>query len=152
MIKWLVFILFINQVFAYDITGKVIKIVDGDTFDVLDANHVTHRIRPDGIDAPERGQPFGKKSTQMLAALIAGKTVTNTCTKKDRYNRDICVVWLDGEDINRKMVERGGAWVYRKYYKDGDYYEAENKARKNHRGLWKTTEAKAIPPWEWRKR
>ena len=37
------------------VTGKVIHIVDGDTFDVLDAAHVTHRIRVSCMDTPEKG-------------------------------------------------------------------------------------------------
>lgn len=33
-----------------------------------------HRIRVDGIDAPEFKQPFGNRSQQSLAEICAGKT------------------------------------------------------------------------------
>ena len=46
------------------------------------------------------------------------------------------------------MVSIGAAWVYRKYYQGSDYYDAENDARDNHRGLWHNP--KPLPPWEWR--
>ncbi len=41
---------------ADTLTGKVVKITDGDTLYVLDANNKQHKIRLAGIDAPERRQ------------------------------------------------------------------------------------------------
>jgi len=41
---------------ADSLTGKVVKITDGDTLYVLDANYKEHKIRLAGIDAPERKQ------------------------------------------------------------------------------------------------
>ena len=42
---------------------KVIKTVDGDTIDVLTEDKKTIRLRFNGIDTPERGQPFGNNAT-----------------------------------------------------------------------------------------
>ncbi len=47
---------------ADSLTGKVVKITDGDTLYVLDANHKEHKIRLAGIDAPERKQAYGLAS------------------------------------------------------------------------------------------
>ena len=47
---------------ADTLTGKVIKITDGDTVHVLQDNHVKEKIRLAGIDAPERKQPHRKKA------------------------------------------------------------------------------------------
>ena len=44
--------------------GRVVRIADGDTLTVLERNQVQHRVRLAGIDAPERGQPFGERSRQ----------------------------------------------------------------------------------------
>ncbi|TDJ69099.1 MAG: hypothetical protein E2O38_14085 [Proteobacteria bacterium] len=44
---------------ADTLTGKVVKITDGDTLYVLDANYKEHKIRLAGIDAPERKQAYG---------------------------------------------------------------------------------------------
>jgi len=44
---------------ANSLTGKVVKITDGDTVYVLDANYKEHKIRLAGIDAPERKQAYG---------------------------------------------------------------------------------------------
>ena len=48
--------------FAETITGKVIGVMDGDTIEVLDAIKTPRRIRLEGIDAPEKAQPFSARS------------------------------------------------------------------------------------------
>jgi hypothetical protein len=53
---------------AEPLTGKVVSVTDGDTVRVLDAANVQHKVRLDGIDAPERGQPFGTVARDRLAA------------------------------------------------------------------------------------
>ncbi len=146
--------LFSTLTFAenYQITGKVIKITDGDTVTVMTTDHSKYKIRLSGIDAPERKQPFGKKSKQMLSRFIGKKMITAKCTGKDRYKRHICTIYLNGNDINAEMVANGGAWVYRKHYKGSYYYTLENQAKVKKLGLWRTSEAQAIPPWQWRHR
>ncbi len=42
--------------FADSLTGKVVKITDGDTLTILDANYQEHKIRLAGIDAPEQSR------------------------------------------------------------------------------------------------
>ncbi len=42
--------------FADTLTGKVVKVADGDSITVLDNTNTQHRIRLQGIDAPETGQ------------------------------------------------------------------------------------------------
>ena len=56
-----------------EISGKVIKIVDGDTYDILLDNLTTKRIRMEGIDAPERGMPFYKVAKDYLGTLCFGQ-------------------------------------------------------------------------------
>lgn len=56
-----------------DIEGKVVRILDGDTLDVLQEGNKISRIRLEGIDAPEKSQPYGQRSRQMLTMLTANK-------------------------------------------------------------------------------
>ncbi len=58
---------------ADSLTGKVVKITDGDTLYVLDANYKDHKIRLAGIDAPERKQAYGLASRKHLASIVAGQ-------------------------------------------------------------------------------
>jgi endonuclease YncB( thermonuclease family) len=73
--------------FAATLTGKVVKVADGDSITVLDNTNTQHRIRLQSIDAPEKGQPFGNASRKHLASLVAGKEVTVQWDKRDRYRR-----------------------------------------------------------------
>jgi len=65
--------LFPSFAIAGVLEGTVVKIADGDTITVLDSNKVQHRVRIAGIDAPEKGQPFGNASRKRLGELVARK-------------------------------------------------------------------------------
>lgn len=54
------------------LVGKVVAIADGDTITVLDLNNTQHRIRLQGVDAPESKQAFGARSKQSLSDLVFG--------------------------------------------------------------------------------
>ena len=54
---------------------KVIKTIDGDTIDVLTADKKTIRLRFNGIDTPERGQPFGNNATAFVSSTVGGQMV-----------------------------------------------------------------------------
>jgi len=60
---------------VHELTGKVVSVADDDTITVLDSDNVQHKIRLFGIDAPERGQAFGTKSREALAAAVHEKNV-----------------------------------------------------------------------------
>jgi len=47
---------------------RVVSVHDGDTLRAIDEGQVEQRIRLAGIDAPERGQPFGNVTRERLAA------------------------------------------------------------------------------------
>lgn len=80
--------------------GKVIRVLDGDTIEVLQVNNERTRIRLNGIDAPEKKQDFGQRSRQFLSRQLAQQFVTITGDETDRYGRLLGTVWLNGQDIN----------------------------------------------------
>jgi len=137
------------------LTGKVVKITDGDTLHVLDANHQEHKIRLAGIDAPERKQAYGLASRKHLASIVAGQQVTIEYQKRDRYGRIVGKVWVNGMDACLEQVKAGFAWHYKKYQHEQSledqklYADAKNKARHERLGLWR--ENNPIPPWEYRR-
>ena len=133
------------SLFAF--SAKVIKISDGDTITILQ-NKTQIKVRLYGIDAPELKQPYGKKSKQFLANLIAGKVVEVEENGKDRYKRTLGIIYHKGQDINAQMVLNGYAWAYVKYSRM--YVDQEKTARENKRGLWQSSDP--TPPWVWRKR
>ncbi len=98
---------------ADSLTGKVVKITDGDTLYVLDANYKEHKIRLAGIDAPERKQAYGLASRKHLASIVAGQQVRIEYQKRDRYGRSVGKVLLDGFDACLEQVKAGFAWHYK---------------------------------------
>jgi endonuclease YncB( thermonuclease family) len=134
--------------------GRVVGITDGDTIVILAEGNVQHKIRLQGIDAPERGQPYGTKSKQHLSDLVAGRFVTVEYDKRDRYGRIVGKVLIGGEDTCLEQISSGYAWHYKKYQNEQTetdrqlYSETEIEAREAKRGLWQ--DPHAIPPWEYR--
>lgn len=137
------------------ITGKVVGVSDGDTITVLDEQKRQHKIRLDGIDAPESSQDFGSRSKQSLSDLVFSQVVTVTSSKKDRYDRTVGKVTLEGRDINLEQLNCGLAWFYRAYARELSrddavaYERAENDAKAGKRGLW--ADPSPTPPWEFRR-
>src|SRR5574343_1337369 len=67
----------INQEIEY----KVVKVIDGDTFEIVVDNE-NLKVRMIGVDTPETVDPrkivqcFGKEASAYLTTLLTGKTVT----------------------------------------------------------------------------
>jgi endonuclease YncB( thermonuclease family) len=111
----------------------------------------TIRIRLNGIDAPERGQPFGNNAKRFVSESVGGQTVRIVTHGEDRYERVIGDIYRDDELINLALVKAGLAWHYVKYAPDNTALrDAEQQAREMNSGLWSSSHG-AIPPWEWRK-
>jgi endonuclease YncB( thermonuclease family) len=132
-------------------TGKVIKVLDGDTLHVLYHGGAL-KVRLSEIDTPERGQPWYQRAKDTLAEKVAARVVSVEEVDRDRYGRLVGKVWLDGRDINREMVAGGHALVYRRYLRDPSLLEDENRAQEALLGLWRLPETQRTPPWEWRRR
>ena len=52
--------------------GRVARVVDGDTYDVLSGG-VVYRVRLLGVDAPEPDPPFGPQAADLVARLLGPK-------------------------------------------------------------------------------
>lgn len=147
--------LLFGSALADTITGRVVGVADGDTLTVLDSSKKQHKIRLDGIDAPEKAQPFGQRSKQSLSDLAYNRHVQVETHKSDRYGRVVGKVLLDGTDLNLVQINRGLSWHYKAYAHEQTredrlrYATAEEIARRERRGLWR--DAEPTPPWDWRK-
>ena len=140
---------------AETLTGRVLSIADGDTLTILTADEKQHRIRLDGIDAPERTQPYSQRSRQSLAELAHQQEAVADCQKVDKYQRNVCVVRVHGVDVGLEQVKRGMAWHFKRYEAEQSpenrsiYAAAEREARAAaKRGLW--LDPAPVAPWEFR--
>lgn len=162
-----ILLLFPQRASGAELQGTVVGISDGDTLTVLDAARVTHRIRLNGIDAPEKGQPFGARAKEQLAALAFGKPVVVTWIKHDRYGRIVGQVRLvaspsctssgcpQSGDVGLALIEAGLAWHYKRYQGEQSaedrqrYARAEDDARARRLGLWH--DPHPVAPWDYRR-
>ena len=119
--------------------AKVVRVIDGDTFVIGTGEHV----RMLGINAPEMKTDLGEPAKEHLLALIDGKTVDlepdHISNNKDVYGRLLRYVYLDGVDIDKKMVTDGWAIAFLKYPfdKEEEYKQEETKAKTATLGIWK---------------
>lgn len=134
---------------AHTLKGKIVRVTDGDTVVLLDSTNTQHRIRLNGIDAPERGQPYGTKATNFVKELAAGKQATVEYENKDRYGRILGTLYVGDKNINEELLKAGLAWHYKFYNKDKRLADLEKEAKEKKLNIW--SEKNPIEPYRWRK-
>ena len=127
----------------------VVGISDGDTIRVRCADQPQIAVRLAQIDAPEKAQPFGQRSKELLSMLCFGKQAEIRPSTRDRYGRTIARVICARTDANAAMVRSGMAWAYTRYLTDPQIQAMEVIARRERLGLW--ADAHPVAPWEWRR-
>ena len=131
-------------------TGKVIKIADGDTFTILIEDNKQVKVRFHGIDCPESKQDFGTRAKQFTSELAFSKVVNVQIKNIDRYGRTIGIVVLpDGKILNEELLRVGLAWHYKHYDKSEKFAALENQAKASKVGIWSMNNQ--IAPWEFRR-
>jgi endonuclease YncB( thermonuclease family) len=129
------------------IVGKVIKIQDGDTYDLLREDKTTLRIRMEGIDAPEKGMPFYRVSKKYLGELCLNQTIKVLKMSEDHHGRTVAYSFLDdGRELSREMLKAGLAWHYKEYNSEEELSDLETEAQNAKRGLW--VYDNPMSPWE----
>ena len=140
----------VHDAAAAELLGRVTAVHDGDTL-TLSSDAGKLRIRLDGVDAPEPGQPYARSARRSLAALCAGKAAKVVERGKDDDGRVLGSVTCGEVDVNAEQVRRGLAWVHLRYLPLGSpLYEFEANARLRGVGLWRGKSP--VPPWEFRAR
>lgn len=144
----------IVETYTCSLFGKVTKVSDGDTIEVLDSEKTRHKIRLAGIDAPEKKQSFSNAAQKHLANLVAGKEVCIAGGEKDKYQRIVGTVIINKTSANASLVALGYAWHYKKFENEQTatertvFAQFEKEARSNTLNLWSNTSP--IAPWDWR--
>ena len=139
-----------------ELTGRVLWVYDGDTLKIENIG----KVRLIGIDTPE-SQASSKDYFYIKSFSITEKRLRKIAkqakyynihnlkdrrvsleldqTHRDKYDRLLAYVYLpDGRMLNRILLQKGLATVFRRYdfqYKK-DFLEAEAKARNGKLGLW----------------
>lgn len=115
--------------------GKCLAVLDGDTVGVSKDGPAI-RIRIEGIDCPERDQPFAEQAKAFTANLIAGKAVTVVEKEKDVYGRTVARIFVDRRDVSVELLKAGLATHYKQYNSDWLLAALEKQAKVDKVGMW----------------
>ena len=131
-----------------DKTFKVVSVVDGDTIRV-DYDGKEELVRLIGINTPEVDGPYtekecyGDEASVFAKEKLTGQWVTleadSSQSDRDKYDRLLRYVSLDGEDFGKLSISRGYAYEFtynNPYSKQGEYRTAQDDAKRSKRGLW----------------
>ena len=88
-----------------------------------------HKVRPNGLYAPQKKQAFGAKSKTRLGELVTGKDMVVEWKEKVPYGHVLAKVVQGGVNVNLQMVKEGPAWHYRNYSKSIELSMAEAEAK-----------------------
>jgi endonuclease YncB( thermonuclease family) len=131
--------------------ARVSRSIDGDSL-AIEERGKTYQVRLWGIDAPEWGQPFSVEAREVSRKLVKGRRIIIRPQYRDRYDRIVAIVEVNGQLLNEEMVRRGMAWVSNRYCNEdicNDWRDLEKTARQDGTGLWADDDA--VAPWEWKK-
>ncbi|WP_151087445.1 thermonuclease family protein [Hymenobacter baengnokdamensis] len=136
--------------------GRVVRVVDGDTYDVL-AGGAVRRVRLLGVDAPEHDQAFGAQATDSVRQLLwPERRVWLTRQGLDLYGRMLATVRLPVASgpalaLDSLLVVRGWAWAWDPTRRLAARAAQQAAAIAGGRGLWKCGAGEALLPSQWRK-
>ncbi|MGY4646258.1 thermonuclease family protein [Mycobacterium sp. URHB0021] len=131
-------------------TATVLRVVDGDTIDVIDDRRGRLRIRVLGIDAPEATKKvgcWGPQATEFAKSALLGARVAiitdPTQDQHDRYGRTLSYLDLEkanGWDYSIEAARNGAAHAYvygnSPVSRAAEIAAAEQEAKAAGRGLW----------------
>lgn len=94
---------------------KVKRVIDGDTIELTDGR----RVRYIGINAPEMTDKrkgvlcFAQMAKAENQKLVENKTIElqKDVSDKDKYDRLLRYVWVDGKMINLELIQNGFAKI-----------------------------------------
>lgn len=137
--------------------GEVVRVWDGDTVHIRDADGRRRKIRLADIDAPEINQAEGRACRDRLAGHLLYRQVRFEVVAQDRYGREVARIWQGGADANLRQIAEGCAWHDRRRAarrqppeQYARYAAAEQEARWQRSGLWQRPRPQA--PWQYRRR
>lgn len=147
VILLIIFIILFVIIYNISINKNIVslyKCVDGDTA-WFKINGEIKKYRFLAIDSPEVDKKFGKESSEYTCNILSSAKQIRleydmVGETKDKYDRELVWVYVDGVLLQEKLLEGGFAKI--KYiYANYDYLEKlfimENYAKNNRSGIWK---------------
>lgn len=97
----------------YNYRCTLVRVIDGDTIEaVVDLGFETFtrkQFRLDGLNAPEKNTDRGQKAKSFLENAVSfGKEITvhTIKDKTEKYGRYLCILTIDGVNVNQALIEQ----------------------------------------------
>jgi endonuclease YncB( thermonuclease family) len=121
--------------------ARVVSVLDGDTIDVRRQGQANPmRVRLEGIDTPESGEPFSQVARMRTRVLAFDQDVLVEGRDVDQYGRLVARVLVGAGaeriDLSVALVGAGLACHYRYFSADPVLARAESDARTAGLGFW----------------
>lgn len=130
------------------IPATIDRVVDGDTVHII-LNGKEESVRLLLVDTPETKhpnlpiQPYGTEASQFATETLTEGTqiqLEYDGPKRDKYDRLLAYIWVDGELFNQLLLEEGlarYAYEYDPPYTHADRLnQSENEAKEAKRNIW----------------
>ncbi|MFC7321063.1 thermonuclease family protein [Halobacillus campisalis] len=122
------------------------RVIDGDTIEVsMDGKTEDVRLllidTPETVHPSEPVQPYGPEATQFVKDTLSGEEVRVKVgsEERDNYGRLLAYVFIDGETIQEKLLEKGlarTAYLYNDLTMLDEFHAAQQKAIDSGKGVW----------------
>lgn len=133
---------------AQTFTGKVVEVIDGNTFKIIDEYDEESLFILSEADSPEIGQELGAEAREFSADLILKKKVVVERVGKDWLGNKLAIISLkNGTLLHEELINRGLAWADRKASASSNQLMTAAQAKKL--GVWALSEPTA--PWIYRR-
>lgn len=145
-----IFFIGLNSIYAKE-TVKLSDCVDGDTIKILlNDDEKVYTIRMLAVDTPESVHPtvgveyYGKEASDYTCNLVkSAKKIEieydDGSDKTDKYDRLLVWVFVDGELLQKKLIENGYAevaYLYGDYKYTSELQDVQEKASAQNIGIW----------------
>ncbi|WP_185154074.1 thermonuclease family protein [Fulvivirga sp. M361] len=135
---------------AQEFSAKVISVMDGNTFEIIDPEKEKVKIMLSMVDAPELGQSFSEEAKAYAEKLLLKKKVTVEYQGKDFFGNKLAHITLkNGDEVHKLLLEQGLAMVMERK-KDTELLAIQEKVKKEQIGLWASDDI--VTPWVFRRK
>lgn len=126
---------------------NVEEVSDGDTI-IVNMNGKREIVRFIGVDTPETHHPnrpvecYGNEASEYNRQLLTDKKVRLEAdpknTNRDRYDRLLRYVYVDGALVEEKLISQGYGFSYTQFpfSKTEQFNQLEDQAKATKKGLW----------------
>ena len=132
------------------VSARVVKVIDGNTVEILTEDNELLKIIFKDVDSPEIGQEHGDQAKVFTEKLVLKKKVIVEMKGKDMWgNRLASITLKNGKNIEQELLKAGMAWHNILKSKDAALAELESITKENKVGLWNSENP--VAPWVYRR-